>query len=503
MLQLVRSLLCVSLFLPGVGLTLAQSVSLNRRSPVRFSAEVGAYAATASRTPFWLRSNQWGSTPIQNPAGTLRVGAGRAYQGIDSLRPHRIRWMFGAEVVGNLNRDQAVQGRQQFLIPEAVAAVRWRAVELWVGRRRQITGIVDTLLSSGSFDVSGNALPIPKIEIALPDYVPIPFLGGAVAVKGTFSHGLFNVHYIQHAYLHQKTLYLRFGRSRSPIQGQLGINHQVQWAGEADYLKNNVVAVNGRLTNNFHDYLTGVVLGKIPDDYQNDRFTNFDGANRIGNHLGSVDMALTLRRRGAAWLVYHQHPYEDASGTAWRNFPDGLYGLSWQNQTEPSAGRGWYWRRIVGEVMAAANQSGAVFKSPTQSFTGADNYYNHLQYIQGWSYFGQTIGTPFIVPGPDIANPPTTGLYFPYNRVMAYYTAFEALAGGRATVQGRLSFSRNQGYYDGPNADRTLHQFSGMVRVSLPLRSLANTVLSGALAVDEGDLLNRAVGGSVSLRRIW
>ena len=321
-----RYLVCV--------LTLAGRVGAQVPTPVRFSAELGAYASTSGQTPFWQRSNQWGSIPFQSPAGTLRLGAGRVYQPVDSLHRHRVRWMFGAEVVGNLNRDQALRGRQQFLIPEAVAAVRWRGIELWVGRRRQITGLVDTLLSSGSFAVSGNALPIPKIELGLPNYVPLPFLHDAVAFKATFSHGLFNVPYIQHAYLHQKTVYLRFGRSRSPIQGQIGLNHQVQWAGEADYLPY-YVAVNGKLTSNFHDYLTGVVLGKIPDDYQNDRFTNFDGANRIGNHLGSLDFALTLNRRSSAWLAYHQHPYEDASGTAWRNFPDGLYGLSWQNQTLP------------------------------------------------------------------------------------------------------------------------------------------------------------------------
>ena len=86
---------------------------------------------------------------------------------------------------------------------------------------------------------------------------------------------------------------------------------------------------------------------------------------------------------------------------------------------------------------------------------------------------------------------------------MAYYAAFDALAGGRATVQGRFSFSRNTGYYSGPVADREVSQFSGMVRVSLPLRSLANTLVSGALAVDQGQLLNAAVGGTVSLRHTW
>ncbi|MBC8154913.1 MAG: hypothetical protein H7Z72_18605 [Bacteroidetes bacterium] len=480
--------------------------------PVQLSTEVGAYGSTAARTPFWLRTNQWGSSPLKSPAGTLRLGISRAWQPVDSLRRHRVRFTFGAEVVGNLNRDQAVYGRQQVLIPEAFAAVRWRSVELWAGRRRQITGIVDTLLSSGSFAVSDNALPIPKIELATAGYVPLHFLGDAVAFKASFAHGLFNVPYINRAFFHQKSAYVRFGRPRSPIQVQVGLNHQVQWGGEGDYLREGIYAlyaVDGRLTSNFNDYLNSVVLGFIPSEWTSSRFTSFDGANRVGNHIGSIDAAVSLNRQRGAWLLYHQHPYEDASGTAWRNFPDGLYGLSWQAKTGPVPGLFWQWRRVVGEVLTTKDQSGSAFNIAGQMYKGADNYYNHGQYREGWSYFRQTIGTPFLVPRPDIARqepllPLSDNLFFPYSRVMAYYTAFEALAGGRATVQGRFSFSQNRIFYGGPGGDdNPLSQFSGMVRVSLPLRSLDNTTVSGALAVDQGRLLNTAVGGTISLRRTW
>lgn len=503
---LIRLIPCTATFVVLSGFVFGQSVS-----SVRLSAEAAAYGSTGERTPFWLRSNQWGSSPWQNPAGTLRLGASRAYQPVDSLRRHRVRWTFGIEAVGNLNRDQAVYGRQQVLVPEAFAAVRWRGIELWAGRRRQITGLVDTLLSSGSFAVSDNALPIPKIEMATPGYLSLPFVRDAIAIKGSFAHGLFNVPYIHHAFFHQKTIYARFGRARSPVQVQVGINHQVQWGGEGNYLREGIYAlyaVDGRLTSRFKYYLTGVILGTIPSDYQNADITSFDGANRVGNHLGSLDAAVTINRKNASWLLYHQHPYEDASGTGWYNFPDGLYGLSWQAKTAPVTGAGWQWRRIVGEVLFTKDQSGSVFSPVGKSFKGADNYYNHGQYKEGWSYFSQTIGTPFIVPRPDLARQDlvqslSSNVFFPYNRVVAYYTAFEALVGNRATVQGRLSFSQNRRSYIIPATGDVLNQFSGMVRVSLPLPSLTNTQVSAALAVDQGQLLDRAVGGSVSLRRTW
>ncbi len=250
------------------------------------------------------------------------------------------------------------------------------------------------------------------------------------------------------------------------------------------------------------------MLGKIPPDYQNGFFTSFDGANRVGNHVGSMDAAVSLNRSAGSWLLYHQHPYEDASGISWHNFPDGLYGVGWQAKPGPERTTFWQWRRVVGEVLYAKDQSGSVFSPVGKNFKGADDYYNHGQYKEGWSYFGQTIGTPFIVPRPDLARQDlvqtlTDYIFFPYNRVVAYYTAFEALVGNRATVQGRFSFSRNWGYYSGPAEDAVLNQFSGMIRVSLPLPALTNTTVAGALAIDEGQLLNKAVGGSVSLRHTW
>ena len=468
------------------------------------TVEIGAYGSTSDRTPFWQRTNTWGTSPLSTPAGQLRAGVFRDYHPADTLRSrHRFSWGFGVEAVGNLNQDQTRFGQQQVLLPEAYAKIRFGRIEVWGGRRRQVLGLVDTLLSSGSYSVSNNALPMPQIQIAIPDYIPVGFLGKAVAFKGQLAHAWFNVPYVQNAYMHQKALFLRFGKPQSKLHGILGISHMVQWGGYAPYLVGTPYAVNGYLPSDFGDFVKSVFLGFLPNDWDNSRYTSFDGANRIGNHVGSIDLGFSLKRPNANWLLYLQHPYDDASGLVWINAPDGLYGLRWQRAKPVStAGRFWVWQRVVGEFLATTNQSGDEFNVPGQYYKGADNYYNHGQYIEGYSYFRRTIGTPFIIPGRDIVQPNSATAFYPNNRLIAIYGAFEAIVAGRATVQGRLSYSRNYGLFSVPYPT-VFGQFSGMLQGRVPLTRTGHTSLTASVAVDQGKLLTNAVGGYVGIRKTW
>ncbi len=200
------------------------------------SAELGSYIGTSSTAPFWLRSNQFGTVPLTMPSLTGRVGLTYESQiyadTIKKSKHAKIRWGAGAETVFNLGR-----GNEKVLLPEAYIKVRWKKLEFWGGRRKQILGIVDTTLSTGSFTWSGNAMPVPKIQLGFPDYVPLKFLKNYVSLKGFFSHGWFNVPYIQGAYLHQKTLHGKFGKPGGKFNMQVGVVHSVTWGGHADYLE--------------------------------------------------------------------------------------------------------------------------------------------------------------------------------------------------------------------------------------------------------------------------
>src|SRR5205823_4395092 len=42
-------------------------------------AEVGGFGSSATQTPFWFRSRQYGTVPLKGPAGIFRVGITRQF----------------------------------------------------------------------------------------------------------------------------------------------------------------------------------------------------------------------------------------------------------------------------------------------------------------------------------------------------------------------------------------------------------------------------------------
>lgn len=467
----------------------AQSVTSGWQRQV----EVGGLAASGGAMPFWLRANQWGTVPLTNPAGTLRAGIWKPYRSDTSTtgQQRQLDWSMGAQVVGNLASERNV------LLPELYVKGRWRSIELSVGRWKQLTGLGDSTLSSGFINGSGNALPIPKVQLATRGYVSLGFTKKFIALNAGFVHGWFTGAYIQGSYLHQKYLYMRLGKPTSRFKGYFGINHEVQWAGQADYLKGSSVAVDGKLPSELK-YYPYVVLGKRPDNWQTTDYTSFDGAYWFGNGLGSTDLGVEMSTQTGTWLLYHQHIYEDLSGLLWLNLPDGLTGLSWHRK--PTTSGGWLTRLVV-EYVTTMNQSGPTFDF-NAAYQGEDNYFNHGQYREGWSYLGLTIGTPFLMPTSDVSVRAQDGQFFPNNRIKMAYMAVMGQLIHDLDWTLRLSYSHNYGTYSSPYTT-PLGQFSGLLSVQWQLPRLAGTKLTLSLATDQGQLLPTTIGGFIGRQKQW
>ncbi|MFD1140066.1 capsule assembly Wzi family protein [Larkinella insperata] len=459
--------------------------------------ELGGMASSADQLPFWLRANQYGIVPLQGPFATLRGGIRREYQ-TDSNATRQRRFDWGAGAYGVVNAGAT----KQFWLPELYAKVRYGQVELWAGRRRELYGIGDSTLSSGFVIWSGNALPIPKVQLQTPNFVPIGgFLKKILAFRVGYAHGWFNAPYIQGALFHQKYIYGRFGKPHWPFKIYAGLNHQVQWGGYADYLLSSPFAVYGRLPSSFQDYVS-LVLGRYPKDLVNNQQTTFDGENRVGNHIGSIDYAVEWISPRLNTLFYYQHLYEDASGVVLINFPDGLWGLRVRNRTVGPARR-FRWKAAVVEWLSTTNQSGPVFDQTAQ-YQGADNYFNHGQYREGWSYFSRTIGTPFIAPRADYTarvREYIGGGFFPNNRVNVWYLGLEAAA-HQVQLSARASFSRNYGTFNEPYSP-PFEQFSALLSAQYSFSHLNHTTLAVSLAYDQGELYPRQTGGFLSIKKNW
>ena len=147
----------------------AQSNEIKRE--IKYSAEAGTIFSTNGETPFWLRANQYGIVPNQSPIFTLRGSVSSDYKKAitkeDQYKLSKFDWGYGLNIVGNVGKEN------QFLIPEAYVKAKYGAFEIYAGRRKEIFGLVDSTLSSGSYIWSGNALPMPKIQISTPNFVPL------------------------------------------------------------------------------------------------------------------------------------------------------------------------------------------------------------------------------------------------------------------------------------------------------------------------------------------
>jgi len=135
---------------------------------------IGSYT-TPDHVPFWLRSNKYGVIPLDKASMSF---AGSIQKEYNKDKSRLFDW--GASIEGWAN----VGNKSTFYLTEGFAKVRLSVFELRAGRSKDIMGLCDTTLSSGAFAVSGNALGIPKIQISIPEFYSISFLGDLFAFKG-------------------------------------------------------------------------------------------------------------------------------------------------------------------------------------------------------------------------------------------------------------------------------------------------------------------------------
>nr|WP_293838442.1 capsule assembly Wzi family protein [uncultured Arsenicibacter sp.] len=469
------------------------------RKPVRLMGEVGTYFATSGEIPFWLRANQYGIVPREHALMTLRAGIQVDYHKppktrLDSLKA-RNRWAdWGYAVNGVVNAGYDYK----FVLPEAYVKVRLGAWEIWAGRRREIIGLADSTLGTGSYIWSGNSLPMLKIQLAIPEYWP---KNGVIAIKGLFAHGWFEENrFVKNTLLHQKALYGRIGKPAWRLQLFGGFNHNVQWGGTTDRLPNGLIR-NGQLPNSFRDYIdviTGTSLG-TRSQVDTSRISTFDRENRIGNHLGTIDVGLTYRSRRRTLFIYRQSIYDDGSLYYLTNLKDGLNGISVRSHT-PVNPDGFQIRQITLEYLSTYSQGGNAFIDNDPLLRGKDNYFNHSQYRDGWSRLGQTIGTPFITPSAQLRNDLPNYQFSNNNRVAVWHIGVAGQVLDFFSFKTKLSYSLNKGTYENP-FPVTVPQFSGLFTVSAPVDLFGGVTATASFAADFGNLFSRNAGYYFSLRK--
>jgi hypothetical protein len=467
---------------------------------IKYTAEVGTILSTNGETPFWLRANQYGTVPSTSPIVTLRGSISSDYKKAitkeDQYKLSKFDWGYGLNIVGNVGKEN------QFLIPEAYVKAKYGAFEIYAGRRKEIFGLVDSTLSSGSYIWSGNALPMPKIQISTPNFVPLGFTKGFLSFKGNYAHGWFENDRtdVKNFYLHQKSLYFRLGKPGWKFHFYGGFNHQVQWGGELKYPDpKNEFSINGKVGSSFNDYLnvvTGKSLAGVGDTTKNG---GNDAFNRSGNHLGTLDFGFDINTANYSVLFYRQSIYEDGSLAYLSNITDGLNGISINiKKTSDAKIR---LQKIVVEYLNTSSQGGATGSDNTYSrLRGEDNYFNNGVYRNGWSYNQTSLGTPFINNVPSITN--ASNLFFNNNRVEAFYLSVLGVINNSINTEIKVSNSKNVGTYIAPLL-KVKNQFSGLISLNYAPSFLEKSVIKLSIAIDSGELYKDNFGFYLGLKKGW
>ena len=443
-----------------------------------FEANVEAQASvTGKNVPFWIRSNQFGNIPLSGTSGSFLAGAQKNYHTKDKKF---LDW--GASLQARAN----VGKKAEFILLEGYGKIRLGIVELRAGRSRETFGLADTLLSSGNFAVSGNALGIPKLQISIPEFYRLPFAGKFFSIKGNYAHGWLGNVPIQFpyrqvdkakTYFHQKSLYLRLGKPDAKTNFYLGLNDNVLWGNNK-----NIFSKNEFTLTPWQEY-TYVVLSK-----------KFE-YSQVGNHLGTVDLAVDHQFSQSKVRLYHQSYFDKDALKHFANVSDGLTGISITRNTESAA---FNVSRIVFEFLYTKNQ--AKNSVTNLQLLGYEDYYNNYIYTEGWSYKSVGLGTPFITSRNEVRNeiPKVANEYFSNNRVLAFHTGMQG-SFGKWDLTTKLSYSMNYGTYSTEKSFEKKSQFSGYVETSRDIGS--KLYLGITAAVDAGNLLHTSAGLLISLKK--
>ncbi|MCP9753604.1 hypothetical protein EGI26_00320 [Lacihabitans sp. CCS-44] len=469
-----------------------------KNKKAKYSVELGGFYSINNTIPFWLRSNQFGAFP--NTDNTVLFRQNLESRKDTSRANFKTSYCFDMVLF--------VGSQAKIVIPEAYYRVDYKKLALTAGRKKQVHGLVDSTLSSGSITWSGNSLPLPEIQLSVPEYTKVlfPFL----SFKGHFSHAWFgNQTSVKGYYLHQKSLYGRIGRPNSKVKLYGGILHHAQWGGTPKYgiPDWDTRYVNGKFPTGWYVYRNILLPFSNPsnDSLVNPNTSPYDYENRYGNHLGQIDMGGELNLKRLRMLFYKQIIFETGQTfSSLTNIDDGLYGISVSSLNSESR-----INKVVFEFLHTTNQG--LYRSGLLRLIGFQGkhygrnqnfYFNHGQYFEGWSYNGLTIGSPFLIPNPDIRYENKDNgliqLYANNNNIKAGYLGMTNKL-NTIRLESRMSFSRNYGTGNNPlKAD----QFSIATKAVIPAPKLKGIVNVG-VGIEQGDLIYDNYGAFVSFKKIW
>ncbi len=339
---------------------LAPAMIFSQEFDISGTIESTAVLSSENENPFWFHTNtNYSVAELTNLSVTGGLEAKYAFTNF-ALNA-------GVSIFGRDGVEDAVQRKELYLQFEN----SWLLATLGAKSRPIVANGLSA--TNKNFLWSGNPRPLPGILLEANEPIKISKTFGID--WGIAHYELNDDRFVNNTHLHYKRLGLitTFNENNKLIAQ---VQHFAQWGGNSPEY--------GKLKDGFKDFVNVFFA-------RNTAEIGFEGEtiNRIGNHLGSFLLDYKFKNSLGDFSAYHEHPFDDGSGTRLANFPDGVWGIFFRptNQNIISS--------ILYEYITTTNQSGISVGS------GYDNYFNNSVYHSGWTYEGNIIGLPFMIPNEE------------------------------------------------------------------------------------------------------
>lgn len=438
--------------------------------------ELNTGFSTKSTQPFWATANRNGRIP-NSSYGSLNAYIGHSFQ-----NEHK-NWDFAykGSFTGYLAKENLA------FVNELYGSVRFKGLMLTVGNRYDKIKWEGLSSSNGNFIKSVNARAMPGINLETNGFVTVGFWRDWFSVKANYAEYLMNdERIVDGAHTHNKSLHLKFKTSEK-FSFSIGLDDWAQWGGNSPRY--------GHQPEDLESYIK-MVFGGSGGSNANQG----DQINALGNHMGNYAIELNHLGENFNWNFYWSHPFEDRSGREMMNWPDALYGLAFDLKKQNSL-----INYVVAEVTYTKNVSGSAPHYTDENgnqvaASGRDQYFKNFVYESGWSYFGKTIGSPYIITELDENGMPT-GPDLSYNRFIAFNMGTKGYV-QKVPYQLLLSYVHYYAWFD-EEFETTPHQFSGFAEFDIsPLLNWPIAVEVGT-SFDIGNRLPNNLGGFIRISKDW
>lgn len=451
----------------------------------KYDTGISGFYSSNGNSPFWNQANQLGFFPDQSPSLITYFSISSDFKRDSTGKYNRpLDWGYGLNG-GAILSEKGVKG----VLPIAYLKAKIWEFEITAGRMTQFTGLTgDTTLTSGSFAISGNSLPVPGIRFAIPEFRTFRFSQGWLAMKAHYSESFLGNNFlmnhlasnINNTALHSKAMTFRIGNDAYPVKLFVGANHQVMWGGNPEKSDDQMISSS---IGTYKD----VISGKSGENLL------------IGEHIGSVDLGVEFTDYSWTYFLYRQNFYEQDYHNKKMNWQDGLTGIEIRRHNfRPTTA--FHINTALIEFISTMNKKDLDISTNALSVR-PESYYNHSFYRSGWAYKGRGLGNPLLAPGKLVKEEHISDNDYltVNNRIIAVHTGLKG-AFYKIPWMVKATYSRNSGTYTSEFIP-ALDQVSFIMNVEVPLRKFWGTRLQMGISGDIGELYHNNFAVNIGLRK--